>query len=66
MKSVNPLIIPRNHKVEESLQEANQNNFKPLNNLIKVLEKPYNNQNDIQEYQYPKNSKEKYQTFCGT
>ena len=66
MKSVNPLIIPRNHKVEESLKEANQNNFKPLNNLIKVLEKPYNNQNDIQEYQYPKNSKEKYQTFCGT
>ena len=66
MKSVNPLIIPRNHKVEESLQEANQNNFKPLNNLIKVLEKPYNNQNEIQEYQYPKNSKEKYQTFCGT
>ena len=52
--------------MEESLQEANQNNFKPLNNLIKVLEKPYNNQNDIQEYQYPKNSKEKYQTFCGT
>ena len=66
MKSVNPLIIPRNHKVEESLKEANQNNFKPLNNLIKVLEKPYNNQNEIQEYQYPKNSKEKYQTFCGT
>ena len=66
MKSVNPLIIPRNHKVEESLKEANQNNFKPLNNLIKVLEQPYNNQNEIQEYQYPKNSKEKYQTFCGT
>ena len=66
MRCVNPLIIPRNHKVEESLKEANQNNFKPLYNLIKVLEKPYNNQNEIQEYQYPKSSKEKYQTFCGT
>ena len=66
MRSVNPLIIPRNHKVEESLKEANQNNFKPLNNLIKVLEKPYNDQNEIQEYQHPKISKEKYQTFCGT
>ena len=66
MRSVNPLIIPRNHKVEESLKEANQDNFKPLNNLIKVLKKPYNDQNEIQEYQHPKISKEKYQTFCGT
>ena len=26
MKSVNPLVIPRNHKVEEALNAANQNN----------------------------------------
>ena len=28
MKSVNPLVIPRNHKVEESLNEANKGNIK--------------------------------------
>ena len=37
MKSVNPLVIPRNHKVEEVLESANQNNFQPLTKLIEIL-----------------------------
>ena len=39
MKSVNPLVIPRNHKVEEVLESANNNDLSPLKKLIKVLEK---------------------------
>jgi len=67
MKSVNPLIIPRNHKVEEALEFANNNDLSPLKKLIKILEKPYENQKGIDEYQStaPK-SDQKYQTFCGT
>ena len=30
MRGVNPLVIPRNHKVEEVLDSANQNDFQPL------------------------------------
>jgi len=67
MRSVNPLIIPRNHKVEEALEAANNNNLNPMNNLVKVLEKPYDSQKKISEYRSPApSSKEKYQTFCGT
>ena len=66
MRSVNPLVIPRNHKVEEILNEANNNNIKPLTRLIKILNNPYSEQKDIIEFQKPSNSKEKYQTFCGT
>ena len=67
MRSVNPLIIPRNHKVEEVLEAANNNNLKPMKNLLNILEKPYENQNKIFEYQSPAPiSNEKYQTFCGT
>ena len=66
MRSVNPLIIPRNHKVEEVLNAANQNDIKPLNKFLKILEKPYSDQKDIKEYQLPSYSKEKYKTFCGT
>jgi Uncharacterized conserved protein len=66
MRSVNPLIIPRNHKVEEVLNEANKNNIKPLNNFLKILNKPYLEQKDIIDFQIPSSSNQKYQTFCGT
>ncbi len=66
MRSVNPLVIPRNHKVEEVLHEANQNNLKPINQLLEILNNPYTEQKNIIEYQIPSISNEKYQTFCGT
>jgi uncharacterized protein YdiU (UPF0061 family) len=66
MKNVNPLIIPRNHKVEEVLNEANKSNTKPLIKLLEVLKNPYIEQKNIIDYQKPSSSKEKYQTFCGT
>ena len=66
MKTVNPLIIPRNHKVEEVLKEAEQNNLKPINQFIKILSQPYTKNEDILNYQIPSDLEEKYQTFCGT
>ena len=30
MRSANPIVIPRNHKVEEALEAAEKNNFKPI------------------------------------
>ena len=47
MRSVNPIVIPRNHKVEEALDAANNNDLTLLSKLTKVLEKPYQNQKDI-------------------
>jgi serine/tyrosine/threonine adenylyltransferase len=67
MRSVNPLVIPRNHKVEEALIAANSDDLTLLKKLNKILEKPYQNQNEITEYQLSNSSSiEKYQTFCGT
>tara|TARA_B110000037_G_scaffold8465_1_gene9158 strand:- start:1081 stop:2541 length:1461 start_codon:yes stop_codon:yes gene_type:complete len=67
MHSVNPLVIPRNHKVEQALEAANNDDIKPMKKLIKILEKPYVNQDDISEFQSPNPHKDKkYQTFCGT
>ena len=66
MKTVNPLIIPRNHNVEEVLEAAEKDNLKPINEFIEVLKDPYNKKNNINDYQNPSNSDEKYQTFCGT
>ena len=67
MRSANPLVIPRNHKVEEALEAANNDDLNPMKNLLKVLERPYENQKGISEYQSPAPpSDKKYQTFCGT
>jgi uncharacterized protein YdiU (UPF0061 family) len=67
MKKNNPIVIPRNHKVEEALTEANNGNLEKMNKLIDILKNPYSNQEDIAEYQVPAPmSNEKYQTFCGT
>ena len=66
MRNTNPIVIPRNHKVEEALKSAEENDLKPINEILKVLRKPYTKQEDILNYQIPKLTKEKYQTFCGT
>ena len=66
MRSVNPIVIPRNHIVEDALKKANQGNFKPINNFLKILSSPYTDQKHIAEYRIPSQSDENYQTFCGT
>ena len=65
MQSVNPSVIPRNHKVEEALSAANDNDLEVMNKMLSILNKPYDNQKDIGEYQSPSGNKD-YQTFCGT
>ena len=65
MLNVNPSVIPRNHKVEEALTSANDDDLKVMNKLLSILDKPYGNQKGIEEYQSPSGNKD-YQTFCGT
>ena len=67
MKKNNPLVIPRNHKVEEALTDADKGNLETMNKFLKVLSNPYSIQENIIEFQKPAPiSDEKYQTFCGT
>ena len=37
MKKNNPLVIPRNHKVEEALTDADKGNLETMNKFLKVL-----------------------------
>ena len=66
MRSVNPLVIPRNHKIEESLEKANDNNLKPFIELLEILKKPYTVQENISDYLKMDSSLKEYKTFCGT
>ena len=68
MKKNNPIIIPRNHVVNEVIEKAMNGNTDSLNKLLKALTKPYQKQEGIYEYTTPTNSHDDacFQTYCGT
>ncbi|WP_026395583.1 protein adenylyltransferase SelO [Acetobacterium malicum] len=68
MKQVNPVVIPRNHQVEKVLQAANeQDDFKPLQQLLTVLQSPYDYNALNQQYMTPPEpASHPYKTYCGT
>lgn len=67
MRSVNPAVIARNHKVEEALSAANTGDLSVLQKLLLVIANPFNEMPDNAEYRTPApTGGEPYRTFCGT
>ena len=67
MKFSNPIIIPRNYKVEEALSAAENGDMSLVEILLKALEKPYENNSNLKDFQITeKLNKSGYKTFCGT
>jgi uncharacterized protein YdiU (UPF0061 family) len=68
MERVNPVFIPRNHRIEQAITAAvEQDDFNPAKKLIKILANPYLEQPESSEYMAPPEPEERvYQTFCGT
>ncbi len=64
----NPLVIPRNHIVEDVLDKAaNEGDYQPFNEFLEVLKSPYKNSESISSYQSPPDDGDLgYQTYCGT
>lgn len=67
MDRVNPVYVPRNHKVEEALQAAALFDFEPFRRLLAVLERPFDARDGLDEYEHPAPEDfGHYTTFCGT
>jgi len=67
MKSSNPVIIPRNHKVEEALSSAENGDLSFMSNLLSALKNPYERSENLKQYQEGQNpSCSPYRTYCGT
>lgn len=68
MDAVNPLIIPRNHKVEEALTAAVQgNDLSLVTRLIDVLADPYTEKPGQEAFVAPDPGHSRtFRTFCGT
>jgi uncharacterized protein YdiU (UPF0061 family) len=67
MRAVNPVVIPRNHRVEEALAAAEErDDFAPLHELLAVLATPFDDGPGTARYRDPDPDGRRYRTFCGT
>jgi len=69
MDRVNPLYIPRNHRVEEALAAAvDEGDLSPFEQLQSTLKRPFDAQDGVDHLEAPAGAAftETYQTFCGT
>jgi uncharacterized protein YdiU (UPF0061 family) len=69
MRRVNPIVIPRNHRVEEALAAASDDgDLGPLQRLLAALGRPYDEIAEHAGYAEPAPPEVTacYRTFCGT
>lgn len=68
MRQHNPVVIPRNHHVEEVIKECEETGRVTLaDKFLQVLRSPYEELTQTAEYQDPPSDGDKnYKTFCGT
>ena len=67
MRSVNPVVIPRNHLVEEALSAAEyRDDLSVLQRLLAALASPFEARAELEPFQQPPPDDGQYRTFCGT
>ena len=67
MNSVNPLFIPRNHRVEQAIQKAVEGDLGIFEDLNAVLARPFIEQPEYAQYaEAPERNERVTRTFCGT
>lgn len=67
MRTANPVVIPRNHRVEEALSAAEErNDLSVTHALLEVLASPFEAKAAVERYQEPPPDDGSYRTFCGT
>jgi len=67
MDSTNPVYIPRNHRVEEALDAANEGDVGPTERLLEAVTRPFDERPGLERYAAPPPADfGKYVTYCGT
>lgn len=67
MDGINPLYIPRNHKVEEALEKASEQDMRYFDTLLQAVSNPFEAQDGLEDYTQPApDSFGPHITYCGT
>ena len=67
MQNANPILIPRNHRVEQAIQSGYQEDFTSFHRLVDALQHPFAEQDEYADLESPPRPEEViHETFCGT
>ena len=67
MRAANPILIPRNHRVEQAIESAYGGDFAQFHRLVDALAAPYAEQVEYADLEVPPRPEEIVrETFCGT
>ena len=67
MRAANPILIPRNHRVEQAIRSAYAGDFAQFHRLVDALAAPYADQVEYADLETPPRPEEiVHETFCGT
>lgn len=67
MRAANPVLIPRNHRIEAMIQSAVQGDMAPFERLMAALAQPFEEKEEFLDLRQPPAESERVQaTFCGT
>jgi uncharacterized protein YdiU (UPF0061 family) len=67
MERVNPVYIPRNHLVEEALEQATEGEMGPFHSLVEVVSRPFGERSGLEDYARPAPvGSAPHVTYCGT
>ena len=67
MDRVNPVYVPRNHRVEEALAQAALGQMGPFHRLLEVVSRPFDERPGLEDYAGPAPAGgTPYVTYCGT
>lgn len=67
MQAVNPAVIPRNHKVEQALNSAQESDFATVHALLAAVARPFEETPGNAPYRQPPAPEDEIRhTFCGT
>ena len=67
MKTSNPAIIPRNHRIEEMISAATNGDYAPFHRLLAATGAPFSDAPEFNDLRHPPSAEEEIEaTFCGT
>ena len=67
LHGINPIYIPRNHLIQQVIDDAYDGNVDSFHKLLEITSKPYEEVEKHGEFaRAPKPNERVYQTFCGT
>ncbi len=67
MRAANPILIPRNHRVEQAIEAGYKGDFGPFHRLVDALTQPFAESADYRDLEAAARPEERVtETFCGT